>query len=180
MMLAGDAYNQSTLSRFFILHAAVLPVTIIMLIAIHIAIIRLQGVTEFKFKDEEEGVQKTFNFFPDHLYTEILIGLVLMVVLSALATILPATLGPQADPLRTPEVIKPEWFFYVAFRWLKLFTGTTAVLSMGFIVFAMFGWPFIDAWIRRKTKFKEASVWIGIVAVALIIGMTVWEAVVRH
>ena len=27
MMLAGDAYNQRTLSRFFVLHAAVLPVT---------------------------------------------------------------------------------------------------------------------------------------------------------
>ena len=65
-------------------------------------------------------------------------GLLLMVVLSALATIFPATMGPPADPLTTPEVIKPEWFFYVAFRWLKLFTGTAAVLSMGLIVLTMF------------------------------------------
>ena len=41
----------------------------------------------------------------------------------------PATLGPRADPLTTPEVIKPEWFFYVMFRWLKLFSGTAAVLN---------------------------------------------------
>ena len=27
MLLGGDAYNEHTLSRFFILHAAVLPVT---------------------------------------------------------------------------------------------------------------------------------------------------------
>ena len=151
-----------------------------MLLVVHISIIRLQGVTEFKFKDEEEGVQKTFNFFPDHLYTEILIGLVLMVVLSALATILPATLGPEANPLQTPEVIKPEWFFYVAFRWLKLFSGTAAILSMGFIVFVMFGWPFIDAWIRKNTRFKEASVWIGIFGVLVIIGLTLWEAFAKH
>ncbi|UCC82538.1 MAG: hypothetical protein JSW46_16420, partial [Gemmatimonadota bacterium] len=162
------------------LHAAVLPVTILLLIAVHITVIRLQGVTEFRFKDEEEGAPKTFNFFPDHLYTELIIGLVLMVLLSALATILPATLGPQADPLQTPEVIKPEWFFYVAFRWLKLFSGTAAVLSMGFIVFAMFVWPFIDGWIRRHTKFQEASVWVGIVGALAIIAMTVWEAVARH
>jgi quinol-cytochrome oxidoreductase complex cytochrome b subunit len=77
-------------------------------------------------------------------------------------------------------VIKPEWFFYVAFRWLKLFSGTAAVLSMGFIVFAMFTWPFIDSQIRRRTRFANASVWIGIVAVLAIVGMTVWEAVVRH
>jgi cytochrome b6 len=180
MMLGGDAYNQATLSRFFVVHAAILPVTIVLLVAVHITVIRLQGVTEFRFKDVEEGTPKTFNFFPDHLYTEIIIGLVLMVLLSTLATILPATLGPQADPLQTPEVIKPEWFFYVAFRWLKLFGGTVAVLSMGFIVFVIFAWPFIDGWIRRHTRFQEASVWVGIAGALAIIAMTVWEAMARH
>jgi quinol-cytochrome oxidoreductase complex cytochrome b subunit len=180
MMLAGETYNERTLSRFFVLHAAVLPVTMVLLIALHVTIIRLQGVTEFQFRDEDEGAPKTFNFFPDHLYTELIIGLILMVVLSALATIFPATMGPPADPLTTPEVIKPEWFFYVAFRWLKLFTGTTAVLSMGLVVFLMFAWPFVDGLIRRKTRFQEASVWIGIFGVFAIIGLTVWEAVVKH
>ena len=68
----------------------------------------------------------------------------------------------------------------MAFRWLKLFSGTAAVLSMGFIVFVFFAWPFIDAWIRKNTKFKEASVWVGIVGVLIIVGMTVWEGVVKH
>jgi quinol-cytochrome oxidoreductase complex cytochrome b subunit len=180
MMLAGDAYNQATLSRFFILHAAILPVTIVLLIGVHITIIRLQGVTEFRFRDEEAGTPKSFNFFPDHLYTEIIIGLVLMILLSALATILPATLGPPANPLQTPEVIKPEWFFYVAFRWLKLFSGTAAVLSMGFIVFVMFTWPFTDSWLRKHTRSQEVSVWLGMAGALAIIGLTIWEAVVRH
>ena len=180
MMLAGEVYNERTLSRFFILHAAVLPVTMVLLVVIHIAIIRMQGVTEFRFADESEKAPKQFSFWPDHVFTELIIGLILMVVLSTLATILPAQMGPPADPLTTPEVIKPEWFFYVAFRWLKLFTGTTAVLSMGFIVFVMFTWPFIDSWIRRKTRFQEASVWIGIFAVIAIIAMTVWEGIARH
>jgi quinol-cytochrome oxidoreductase complex cytochrome b subunit len=180
MMLGGETYNQATLSRFFVIHAAILPVTITLLVVVHITIIRLQGVTEFKFEDEESGVKKSFNFFPDHLYTELMIGLVLMVLLSALATIFPATLGPVADPLQTPEIIKPEWFFYVAFRWLKLFSGTAAILSMGLIVFVMFSWPFIDSRIRERTRFQEASVWVGIVGVLAIILLTVWEAVARH
>ncbi|MCP3996869.1 MAG: hypothetical protein GY722_17670, partial [bacterium] len=134
----------------------------------------------FRFEDEKEEAPRHFNFFPDHLYTELIIGLFLMILLSALATILPAHMGAPADPQTTPEVIKPEWFFYVTFRWLKLFAGTTAVLSMGFIVFTIFAWPFIDDLIRRKTRFKEASVWIGIVGALTIITMTVWEAVVKH
>ena len=181
MMLGGETYNQATLSRFFVLHAAILPVTITLLVIVHITIIRLQGVTEFKFKDEMQATEpKVFNFFPDHVYTELMIGLVLMILLSALATIFPAGLGPEANPLQTPEIIKPEWFFYVAFRWLKLFSGTAAILSMGLVIFTMFTWPFIDRLITKHTKFEEASVWIGILGALAIVAMTVWEAIARH
>jgi quinol-cytochrome oxidoreductase complex cytochrome b subunit len=180
MLLGGEDYNENTLSRFFILHAAVLPATIVGLLVVHITLIRLQGITEFRFEDEPETAKKTFNFFPDHLYTELMIGLVLMILLSVLATVLPATMGPPADPNVTPEVIKPEWFFYVVFRWLKLFSGTVAVLSSGFIFFVMFAWPFIDAWLRRRWPKSELSVWIGIVGVFAILALTVWEAAVAH
>ena len=61
-----------------------------------------------------------------------------MILLSALATLLPVGMGPRADPLITPEVIKPEWFFYVAFRWLKLFSGLDGRAQQGLIVFVMF------------------------------------------
>jgi quinol-cytochrome oxidoreductase complex cytochrome b subunit len=180
MLLAGEGYNSRTLSRFFILHAAVLPVVMILLIGIHIAIIRIQGVTEYEFRGDEAMPKKYFNFFPDHLLTELMIGLVLMILLTVLATVFPAHMGHKADPLVTPEIIKPEWFFYPAFRWLKLFSGTFAVLSTGFIVFVMFVWPFLDRWIREKTRFTEASVWVGIVAVFALVGLTVWEAAVAH
>ncbi len=180
MLLGGDAYNERTLSRFFILHAAVLPTTMVLLLIVHITFIRLQGVTELRFEDESAEKQGGhFNFFPDHLYTEIIMGLVLMLMLSALATILPATMGEKADPLTTPEVIKPEWFFYVAFRWLKWFPGTFAVLSTGFIVTAMFVWPWIDAQLRKR-RLEDASVYLGIVAVCLLVGITVYEAAVAH
>ncbi len=122
-----------------------------------------------------------FNFFPDHILTELMIGLVLMIVLSALATMFPATMGPEADPLTTPEVIKPEWFFYVSFRWLKLFSLSFAVLSTGFIVAAMFLWPWIDcrtaeADAQWKTSAFTSASWRRF----LLIGLTVWEAVVAH
>lgn len=180
MLLGGQEYGVHTLPRFYVLHAAVLPTLLTLLVVIHIGIIRVQGVTELAFADEPEDAPKSFNFFPDHLITELTIGMLLMIVLAVLATLAPATMGPPADPLVTPEVIKPEWFFYVAFRWLKLFTGTVAVLTTGLIVFIMFAWPFIDDWLRRKTKKPEISVWIGIFGVLAIVGLTIWEAVVAH
>ncbi len=180
MLLAGDRYNENTLSRFFVLHAAVLPVAMIVLIGLHILLVRLLGVTELKRGNEPPGQPTHFKFFPDHVATELALGLGLMVVLSTLAVLFPAEMGPKADPLSTPEVIKPEWYFYVAFRWLKLFPLTFAVLSTGFIVFVMYLWPFVDGFIRKRTRFQEASVWIGVAGALAIIGLTVWEAAVKH
>jgi quinol-cytochrome oxidoreductase complex cytochrome b subunit len=179
-LLGGEIYNDRTLSRFFILHAAVLPVLLILLLVMHIGLVRLLGVTEMKFAGEEGAPARHFNFFPEHFYTELIIGLSLMILLSALATLLPVGMGPRADPLTTPEIIKPEWFFYVAFRWLKLFTGLTAVLTQGFIVFIMFAWPFIDAWLVKRFKYPEISVWIGAAGALTIMGLTMWEALVAH
>jgi quinol-cytochrome oxidoreductase complex cytochrome b subunit len=180
LLLGGESYNAHTLSRFYVLHAAVLPATMVVLIATHIAIVRIQGVTELRFADEREREPKPFKLFPDHVYTELIMGLVLMIVLSALATIAPAVLGPPADPQITPEIIKPEWYFYVAFRWLKLFSGTAAVLSMGFVVFVMILWPFIDRWLRRVTRVPTIGIWIGIAGVAALLGLMLWEAMAAH
>ncbi len=180
LLLGGASYNDRTLSRFFILHGAVLPVTLILVLMMHIGMVRMLGVTEHEFDADRDRPAKQFNFFPDHFYTELIIGLTLMILLSALATLLPAEMGPRANPLVTPEVIKPEWYFYVAFRWLKLFSGTMAVLTQGLILFTMFVWPFIDAWLVKRFKYPEISVWIGVVGALTIIGLTMWEALVAH
>jgi quinol-cytochrome oxidoreductase complex cytochrome b subunit len=180
LLLAGDDYNERTLPRFFMLHAAVLPALLTLMLVAHVGLIRLHGVSELHFEREDRREQDHYDFYPDHVYSELIVGLFLMVLLTALATAVPVTMGEAANPLATPEVIKPEWFFYVAFRWLKLFSGTAAVLSIGLILFLMFVWPFVDAGLRRWTRFQEASVWIGIAGVAAITGLTVWEAAVAH
>ncbi len=180
LLLGGETYGAHTLSRLYVLHAAVLPVLMVLLIGIHLTLIRLQGVTEYRFARDSDRENAHFSFFPDHFYTELILGLSLMVILTTLAITLPAELGPKADPFTTPEVIKPEWFFYVVFRWLKLFSGTFAVLTTGFILFLMFVWPLIDGWLRRRAPTSEMSVWIGIAAVIAIILLTVWEAAVSH
>lgn len=180
LMLGGEVYSVRTLPRLYILHVAVLPATVIGLLVVHITLIRLHGINEQPSEGEPAEETGFFDFFPDHVCTELIIGMLLMVVLSALATVQPAGLGDPADPLTTPEVIKPEWFFYATFRWLKLFSATFAVLSMGLVVGAMFVWPWIDAAIRRWTKWRDAGIWVGVATVLAIIAMTVWEAAVKH
>jgi hypothetical protein len=44
----------------------------------------------------------------------------------------------------------------------------------------MFVWPWIDALLVRITRWKDISIYIGILAVLLIVGLTVWEAAATH
>lgn len=179
MLRGGDAVGDNTLTRLFVLHIGVMPTLLALLLALHVLLIRLHGVTPFEFR-ADRGTGRTYPFFPDHLLKEIIIGLVLGVVLTCLALIFPTGLEERANPLQTPAHIKPEWYFYWAFRWLKLLGLTASVLTLGAAAFLALCWPFIDARIRRLRPRSEASVWIGALAVLGLIALTLWEALAAH
>ena len=174
----GPNVGEATLTRFFVFHIGILPTVMFVMLGVHFTLIRLHGVTEFSFKKEKEP--KTFPFFPDHVLTEIGMAVILMFILTTLAIVFPIGLEEKANPLVTPPHIKPEWYFYFTFRWLKLTSLTFAVLSLGAAAFMLVMWPFIDAFMRRKNKLVEASVFLGILGVIILVVMTVWEAIVLH
>ncbi len=184
LLYGGTFYNDTTLSRFFIIHAAILPAALTVLMVLHLLLVRLQGVSELEqgsgARDGSKSNSARYRLLPDHLYTEVIVALLVLITLSALATVLPATLGPPADPLTTPETIKPEWFFYPIFRWLKLFSGTVALLTMGCAMFVALLWPFVERLLVRYLHVPDISIWIGLVVVAALLGLTVWEAVTVH
>jgi quinol-cytochrome oxidoreductase complex cytochrome b subunit len=183
LLRGGEMVGERTLTRFFILHIGILPALITALLGAHILLFRLHGVTEFEFESPRlraTGETRTFPFFPDHMMTELIIGLGLALVLTCLAVIFPVGLAEKADPLVTPAHIKPEWYFFWTFRWLKLTGLTFAILSIGFFGFLAFVWPFIDAAIRRRRPASEMSVKLGIAAVLALVTLTLWEALATH
>jgi quinol-cytochrome oxidoreductase complex cytochrome b subunit len=172
----GDTVGAATLSRFFILHAAVLPGLAMALVLGHITLVRLLGVSEQA--PGTAAAAKTYPLIPDHLLTELAVGLVLLIGATCLSVLLPAELGPRADPLNTPEHIKPEWYFYFTFRWLKLSSLRAGVLGVGAALALLFLWPFIDAAIRRRWPRSEASMVFGALALVVFLALTLWEALV--
>ncbi len=183
LMRGGAVVGDNTLTRFFILHIGVLPTLITLLLGAHILLIRLHGVTPFEFEGQalkSKDGDKTYPFFPDHFLTEVILGVGLAFLLTCLTLIFPTGLAERADPLTTPAHIKPEWYFFWTFRWLKLAGLTGAILSLGFVAFLGAVWPFIDSAIRRKRPGSEASVYVGIAAVFVLSILTLWEAVAAH
>ena len=170
----GAEVDSNTLTRFFVFHIGVLPTLMIMLIIMHVYLIRTLGVSELD--GDRPTDSKTFPFFPDHFLTELAIGAFLMFLITCLAIIFPVHMGEQANPMITPDHIKPEWYFFWAFRWLKLMSDTNAVITQGIFVLFIVAWPFIDSWIRRRKSASEISVYIGIGIVLYLLGLTIWEA----
>lgn len=174
----GDAVTDNTLTRFFIFHIALLPLAVTGLLILHITLIRLIGVTEFQFESDRGRAIRHFPFFPNHFLMEVIIGMVLALLLTFLVAFFPAGLGPPADPFVTPEHIKPEWYFYFTFRWLKLTSLQVGVLGTGAAALLLVFWPFIDRLLVKKFPDKSLSVWLGVIAILILMVMTVWEAMV--
>lgn len=141
--------------------------------------VRAQGGEEAPEGSEEEKVKaESYPFYPDHFYTELMVGLTLTFILTILSLVYPAHLGEPANPLITPEHIKPEWFFFATFRWLKLTSFQVGVVgTMVFLGILLF-WPFIDRLFMKKFPGRDISFWLGVFGFFVFLIFTVWEALV--
>lgn len=171
----GDTIGPNTLTRFFVFHIGILPSVIVVLMVLHILMVRTHGVTELHFRDETPEEQKTFRFFPDHVMTELMLGIGLLIVVSAVSIIFPPSLADRADPLVTPAHIKPEWYFYFAFYWLKLAGLTLSVLTMALAGLVFLLWPLLEVPINRFFK-RDVSIVLGIIGFLGIMVLTILEA----
>ena len=112
---------------------------------------------------EEEGVP----FFPNHLLKEVIAVFIILAILLTLAIFLPFKLHDKANPLVTPEGIKPEWYFLWVYQALKYFppnmlfiTGKAVGVILIFIVivFLQFIWPILDNAPERHPKRRRLSI----------------------
>lgn len=174
-MRGGTEIGQNTLTRFYLFHVILLPLLAMMAISLHVYLIRAHGVSELKFRGDEKIEKKTFPLYPDHVFTELIMVTIIMIVLVTLSLLFPAQLGDPANPNITPLHIKPEWYFYPVFRWLKITNLTVGVLGPIFFILILFFWPFIDRFFEKISPGKEIGFWVGVAGLLTINGFLLWE-----
>ncbi len=168
-----------TLTRFYAFHVSLLPIITLLLGGFHILLVQYHGMS---IPVSQEGQpRKSIPFFPNMLYKDLIVWLLVLGVVVSLAAILPPEIGRKADPLApAPENIKPEWYFLFLFQTLKLFPGeilglngeTIAILLISCGILFFFLLPFFD----RKSKAGEKSplfTWIGVLYALYFVVMTV-------
>ena len=174
-MKGGSDIGQNTLTRFFLFHVVILPLLLLMAVSIHVYLIRTLGVSTLEFREDIQKPQKTFPFFPDHVFTELIIVTIVMIILITLALLFPVSLGERADPNVTPLHIKPEWYFYPVFRWLKITNLEVGILGPIFFILILLLWPFIDRLFEKYFPGKEVGFWVGVTGLITINGFLLWE-----
>jgi quinol-cytochrome oxidoreductase complex cytochrome b subunit len=125
---------------------------------------------------EEEKEKKTIPFFPNYLLDEVIAWYVGLAVLIVLASLFPAGLEGQADPLKTPEHIKPEWYFLFLYQSLKLVSRTAGVLLPGVGVLLLLLVPFMDRGPLRQMRSRRLLIGAVVAIIAVIVALTFWGA----
>lgn len=185
-MLGGEVVGENTLSRFFVFHIGVWPTVLTALLGTHIFLFRALGIAQIGGREGEPPIHhdpdralrsgRYFRFFPDHAMTELVIALAILIVLTELSVLWPATLGEPADPLNTPAHIQPEWYFFFQFQLLKLFPEKLALGLQLVMVVIMVFWPFIDRWLVQRFQNRWISPCFGLAGLAVFLGLTIREA----
>lgn len=154
LLVGGTEYGHHTLTRFFTLHAGVLPLFMMLLIAGHIYLFRRHGL---KAKEPLKRPEETF--WPNQVLKDAAACLVVLSVILALILRsrilgvdgpLGAELGAPADPAERFSAARPEWYFLFMFQFLKYFPGETeiwgAIIIPNIILVLLLLMPFVAHW----------------------------------
>lgn len=138
----GSAYGHHTLTRFFALHAGLLPFLLIAFLGLHIAVFRRHGITV-----PNPHRAPDVYFWPDQVLKDAIACLAILAAVLFLTWKFGAELGAPADPSENYSAARPEWYFLFLFEMLKYFPGKYEVIGAmvipGVVLGILFLMPFI-------------------------------------
>lgn len=133
IIIGGSDYGHHTLTRFFALHAGVLPGAVVALLVVHIYLFRRHGITPKRpFRKRDAA------FWPDQVLKDAVACLAVMAAVLFLVVyprlkdpnaIMGADLGAPADPSEAFSAARPEWYFLYLFQFLKYFPGSAEIIG---------------------------------------------------
>lgn len=125
----GSDYGHLTLTRFFAMHAGILPTMLVGFLALHIYVFRRHGLT---VHDPKRAPETTF--WPDQVLKDAVACLAVLAVVLMLAMFRGAEMSAPADPAVNFSAARPEWYFLFLFRFLRFHAVESLGLTFGAIV----------------------------------------------
>jgi len=177
LVVGGSDYNHHTVTRFFALHAGVLPALLVIFVAAHLAVFRRHGLTaKLPLKRADQ------YFWPDQILKDGTASLAVMAAVLGLTLYFGgAELTAPADGAREYSAARPEWYFLFLFQFLKLFEGwgaagevAGAIVIPGLVMLYLFAMPLV-ARLRYGHTINMSVVAVLLVGAAALTGWAVFE-----
>jgi ubiquinol-cytochrome c reductase cytochrome b subunit len=186
LVVGGSEYGHHTLSRFFALHAGVLPTLLAAFLALHVLLFRRHGLT---VRDPKRAPDATF--WPEQLLRDAIacLGVVIVVLIlvvwhdsnpakeASAWRFHGAELGAPANPAESYSAARPEVYFLFLFqllKYLEVFPPIVgAIVVPGLVILSLFLMPFIGRW---ELGHRFNIVW----TFALLMGAGVLTALAWH
>ena len=167
LVVGGSDYGHHTLTRFFALHAGIIPGVIIAFIVAHIYLFRRHGLTP-----KEPRRRPDAAFWPDQVLRDAVACLaVLLVVVFFIIRYRGAELGAPADASEQFSAARPEWYFLFLFQLLKYFPGGTeiwgAIVIPALLMGVLIAMPFVGKW-KLGHRFNLGFLWAMLAGVGLL------------
>ena len=171
VLAGGHDFGNLTLTRFYAVHAMLLPLLLIAFGVAHLAAMRKHGVTA---PANAEGGEA---FWPRQALYDAAFALLLLAALLFVARMRGAPLQGPADPAGAANP-RPEWYFRPLFQLLKLVPGPLESLaSLGVPLLAtafLAALPFIDK--EARARKQVLAVLLGGILAALGLGLASYRA----
>jgi cytochrome b6 len=179
----GDHVTGGTLSRFYGWHVAILPALTTVVLALHLLLVQLQGMSVPPGEEKDAQARRPTPFVPDFLLRDLFGWTVALAVLATLAALFPWELGDKANPYAPASAnIRPEWYFMFLFQTLKLVPGgeiagieyeAIPILLSGLGALLLLLVPFLDRGVVRRGRSPMFTL-VGWLAVVYIVALTAW------
>lgn len=174
LLLGGNEIGEGTLLRFYVLHCAILPAFIFILVAVHVWRIRKDGglsapelpaPTDPPPEPTSSPTGKTYGLmalvggetlvrddppedlvpsWPHLLTRELLLALVVTAVCMAISFFFDAPLEEMADPTTTPNPAKAPWYFLGLQELVHYSALLGGVIAPAVIILGLMALPYLE------------------------------------
>lgn len=183
----GSVVSGTTLSRYFALHVGFLPLVFTVFLVLHIVLVFRTGFAPSNPEQREEVAEFRRDNYPDghslypyYIMRGVFISLIYFAVMffaiSFVTTlILPESANSPADPMKTPGLIRPAWYFLAPYQLIKFLPNkfVAATLEIA-IVFLLLFWPLFDTKAQKSPVKRPLFLTVCIILVVSWLLLTIW------
>jgi quinol-cytochrome oxidoreductase complex cytochrome b subunit len=172
-LLTGDVMvSGATLSRYFALHAIVLPWVAFALLAFHFGLVRRHGIAPPKKGTASDEPGRPF--YPNHLLRSFVFAVVVVSLVITFAVLFPRPVGDPANPYQVPTELVTTWGPVNIGLAVVRYLGPWGVIGFVLLGLGLVFLPLLDRDPERSLRRQPVPLAIGIIFFAAL--LVAWVA----